>query len=98
MASGEQRVRARIGGQRQAGKFSRGASRKIHDFESFFDVQFTGFAVRVHAVVVIDAVGQVGVFLDLENEHVRADGVGRAGGNEESVGAVDFVGLEKAFE
>ena len=42
-------------------------------------------AVLVAAVVVVDAVGGVGVLLDLADEDARADGVDGARGNEEHV-------------
>ena len=61
---------------------------EVDDVEGLLDVQRACFPARVAAVVVVHAIGEVGVLLDLAEHHTRADCVHRAGGNEDG-----FAGL-----
>ena len=68
--------------------------RKVRHFQGFFDVQFAWVAVGVDASVIVNAVGQIRIFLDFAEDHVRANGVRRARGNEKRVAGLHGVRLE----
>ena len=67
-------------------------------FQRFVDVQFAGFSVAIDASVIVNAVGEVGIFLDFAQNHVRPDGVGRSRGNEKSVARPYEMGLEDILQ
>lgn len=71
---------------------------KIHDVKGFLEVQFARFAVGVETPVVEHAVGEVGVLLNLAEDHPGTDGVRSARGKEERVASGDGVSDEKVFE
>ena len=52
---------------------------EVRDGQSFFKVKRAFIPVPVGAVVVVQAVGEVGALLDFGDEAARADGVNRAG-------------------
>ena len=58
---------------------------KPNHIESFFDMQARGGSLRVGAIVIVHAVGYVGMLLNLAQEQSRADGVRGACGNENGV-------------
>ena len=58
------------------------------------DVQLPGLAICAQTAVVVDAVGDVGVLLDLCHHDALADGVQRAGGDEEAVPLVHRHGVQ----
>ena len=61
-------------------------------------MQLTQLAVRSHAAVVVDAVGDIGVLLDLGHHDALADGVQCAGRDEEAVALVHGHGIQHLGE
>ena len=53
--------------------------------QCFFDVQVARLALRVAAIVIVDAIGDVRVLLDFAEDEAAADGVRGAGGNEDGI-------------
>src|ERR1700752_1969716 len=67
---------------------------EVYDVEGLLDVQFPRPAMGIRAAVVIDAIGQVRIFLHLEDNHSRAHGVRSAGGDEKRVSSTRRVGFK----
>ena len=62
--------------------------------QRFLDVEFARIAMGIHAAVIVDAIGKVGIFLDFEDDHIRTDGVRCARRDKKSVACVDRMGSE----
>ena len=71
---------------------------ELQHVERFFNVQVALFSVGVRAIVVVDAVGEIGILLDFADGHAGADGVGSAGRDIEIVTGMNGVRLKKFFQ
>ena len=71
---------------------------EINDCHSFFDVQLAGMALRVHALEIVQAIGQVGILLHFAKDHASADSVRGAGRNKESVAAGNRQALKEILQ
>ena len=69
----------------------------VEDFQRFIDVEGPGFAIH-HPAVIIEAVGDVAGFLDLDQGDAFADRVDGAGGDEEGVAFFDLNKVEKVHD
>src|SRR5579862_1101378 len=68
---------------------------KVSDFECFFDMQLSRLTMRIDAAVVVNAIGEVGIFLHFADDHVGAYRVRRSGGYEKSVARMNVMRMEK---
>src|SRR5258708_2061789 len=78
--------------------FADGIRVEIHHFKSFVDVKFARLPAGVDAAVIVDAIREVRILLDFTDDHVRTDGVWRAGRNKEGVIGVNGMPLEEIFK
>lgn len=97
-ASNEERSLEAKGWHTEGGGFDFLGLIELHDGERFFDVEVALFSVSVSAVVIVYAVGEIGILLDFADGHAGADGVGSAGRNVEVIALIDCMGLEKFFQ
>ena len=74
------------------------ATREIDDGHGFFNVQLARLSVRVDALEIVQAIGEVGVLLDFTKNHAGADGVRRSGRNKKSVAGENRQALEEIFQ
>src|SRR5467141_1145327 len=82
----------------QRPNLSRSRDAKLHHFERLFDVQVAGLSLTVQAAIVVDAVGQVRIFLDFAQSHAWPNSVRRSRGNKESVARAYEMGLEHILQ
>ncbi len=68
---------------------SAGLFSEADHFERLLDVQRARLALGVAAVVIINAVGEIGLLLNFAEHQARADGVHGAGGDEDGVARAD---------
>ncbi len=71
---------------------------ELDHVERLFDVKLARLAVGVVPVIVIDAIGNVGIFLNFADHHVGANGVRHSRGNEEGIARVNFVWLKDILQ
>ncbi len=62
--------------------------------EGFADVEIAGFALEAAAIPIEDAIGGVGILLDLVDEESGADGVEAAGGDEDRLAGSGSDGVD----
>jgi len=65
------------------------AALQVRHIQRLVDVQLPLFAVLAHTVIIVQAVGQVGVFLNLCHQRTRTDGMDCPGLNKEQIILVD---------
>jgi len=94
----KQKTIAALRRKRETRNFFDGAAIEICDGERFFEMKFARLAGGINAVVVVDAIGEVGILLRFEDDHVCADGVLDSWRNEECVAGRDKMTLKKIFE
>src|ERR1700688_4722722 len=71
---------------------------KFNHFQRFFDVQFARLAMRIHAAVVVHAIGEVRIFLHFAYHHSWADRVRSAGRNKKSISRLHAPVNEEIFQ
>jgi len=91
-------MRTFVGGNGERGNPAAPGGREVHDVQRLFNMQFARVAAGVEAVVIVDAIGEVGVFLDFAEDHAGANGVASTGGNEDGVSGGDRDGIKESFE
>lgn len=67
---------------------------KFQNVQNFLDLEGALFALGGSAVVVVGAVGDVGVLRDLGDDQAPADAVDRAGRNDDGLAFLDGVGMD----
>src|SRR5690349_15755933 len=55
---------------------------ELDHIERLFDVKLARLSVGIATVIVVDAIGKVGIFLNFADHHVGTYGVGHSRGNE----------------
>ena len=70
---------------------SAGARTEIDHLQGLTYVEFAWFAIGIAAIVVVEAVGEVRIFLHFTNHHVWANGVRHSRWNKEGVARMNLV-------
>src|SRR5712675_1435069 len=91
---GEQSLMDAFARQMQWGHLGGDRSAKVHHLQSFLNMQFTGAPAIIHAVVIVNTIGQVRILLHLAQNHAWTNGVRRTGPDKESVACGYRVGLK----
>src|SRR5438105_6632427 len=71
--------------QTQPRYFTANRTAKFNCIQGFFDVQFPGPPLSIHAAIIVNAIRQVGVFLNFAEHHTWPNRVGRACWHEKCV-------------
>ena len=67
---------------------------EVRPVQSLFNVKLPGKSIRSHAAVVENAVGHIGILLNLRNDQTCANGVECAGRDKKDISTLDRDGAE----
>src|SRR5579859_1210753 len=84
-ASGEQVLLETMRRQTNSREFATDGTAKLNYLQSFFDVQFSWLAMRIHAAVIVDAISKVRILLHLAQNHSGTNRVRCAGRHKKCV-------------
>src|SRR5580704_3802897 len=84
--------------ERERRNFAALCSRKVRYLKSLIKMKLARFAGRVDAIVIVDAIGEIRVFLDFTYDNARADGVLGSRGYEKSIARANRVVHKQVFD
>src|SRR5260370_2679062 len=84
-AGSEQRILHPVAGQMNPGGLAANGPAELNYIQGFLNLKFSRLPLRIHTSIVVDAIRQVRIFLDLTKDHSRANCMWCARWNEERV-------------